>query len=106
MFFIFVLRNLLLGLACNESTVGLELDLSCNCLGSLGAHVLESCIHGVRAISSLDISDNGKYQYFLCKSRTYKIISITLILVCSKEYIHLNKFCRRPEIYLSCLNIT
>ncbi|XP_073997427.1 capping protein regulator and myosin 1 linker 1 leucine rich repeat protein isoform X2 [Rhodnius prolixus] len=53
------LKNLLLGLACNESTVGLELDLSCNCLGSLGAHVLESCIHGVRAISSLDISDNA-----------------------------------------------
>ncbi|KAL1129094.1 hypothetical protein AAG570_013625 [Ranatra chinensis] len=53
------LKNLLLGLACNESTAGLELDLSCNCLGSHGAHVLESCIHGVRAISSLDISDNG-----------------------------------------------
>uniref|UniRef100_A0A0A9W8Q9 Leucine-rich repeat-containing protein 16A n=2 Tax=Lygus hesperus TaxID=30085 RepID=A0A0A9W8Q9_LYGHE len=53
------LKNLLLGLACNESTAGLELDLSCNMLGSVGAHVLESCIHGVRAVSSLDISDNG-----------------------------------------------
>ncbi|CAB0004660.1 unnamed protein product [Nesidiocoris tenuis] len=53
------LKNLLLGLACNESTAGLELDLSSNTLGSVGAHVLESCIHGVRAVSSLDISDNG-----------------------------------------------
>ncbi|XP_014248202.1 F-actin-uncapping protein LRRC16A isoform X2 [Cimex lectularius] len=53
------LKNLLLGLACNESTAGLELDLSCNQLTSHGAHILESCIHGVRAISSLDISDNG-----------------------------------------------
>ncbi|XP_014279293.1 F-actin-uncapping protein LRRC16A isoform X3 [Halyomorpha halys] len=53
------LKNLLLGLACNESTVGLDLDLSCNALGAHGAHVLESCIHGVRALSSLDISDNG-----------------------------------------------
>ena len=52
-------RNLLLGLACNESTEGVELDLSSNGLGSTGAHVLESCIHGVKCISSLDISENG-----------------------------------------------
>lgn len=53
------LKHLLLGLACNESTADVHLDLSCNSLGSQGAHVLESCIHGVRCISSLDISDNN-----------------------------------------------
>ncbi|XP_050097561.1 F-actin-uncapping protein LRRC16A isoform X2 [Anopheles aquasalis] len=53
------LKHLLLGLACNESTAGLYLDLSGNSLGSQGAHVLESCIHGVRVLSSLDISDNS-----------------------------------------------
>ncbi|XP_055917967.1 F-actin-uncapping protein LRRC16A isoform X1 [Eupeodes corollae] len=53
------LKNLLLGLACNESTAGLYLDLSSNSLGAQGAHVLESCIHGVRVLQSLDISDNN-----------------------------------------------
>ncbi|XP_062544928.1 F-actin-uncapping protein LRRC16A isoform X3 [Armigeres subalbatus] len=53
------LKHLLLGLACNESTAGLHLDLSSNSLSSQGAHVLESCIHGVRVLSSLDISDNN-----------------------------------------------
>ncbi|XP_023177862.2 F-actin-uncapping protein LRRC16A isoform X5 [Drosophila hydei] len=53
------LKNLLLGLACNESTTGLHLDLSSNTLGAQGAHVLESCIHGVRVLQSLDISDNN-----------------------------------------------
>ncbi|XP_037955118.1 F-actin-uncapping protein LRRC16A isoform X2 [Teleopsis dalmanni] len=53
------LKNLLLGLACNESTAGLYLDLSGNTLGAQGAHVLESCIHGVRVLQSLDISDNN-----------------------------------------------
>lgn len=53
------LKHLLLGLACNESTAGLFLDLSGNSLSSQGAHVLESCIHGVRVLSSLDISDNN-----------------------------------------------
>lgn len=57
------LKHLLLGLACNESTVELELDMSGNNLGSMGAHVLESCIHGVRCISSLDISDSSKHNY-------------------------------------------
>lgn len=53
------LKNLLLGLACNESTTDIALDISCNNLGSQGAHVLESCIHGVRSIGSLDISENN-----------------------------------------------
>lgn len=53
------LKNLLLGLACNESTTGLHLDLNGNQLGQLEAHVLESCIHGVRVLSSLDIGDNN-----------------------------------------------
>lgn len=55
------LKNLLLGLACNESTAGLFLDLSGNSLGAQGAHVLESCIHGVRVLQSLDIGDNSKF---------------------------------------------
>jgi hypothetical protein len=54
------LKNLLLGLACNEYTKEMSLDISNNGLGSQGAHVLESCVHGVRCISSLDISDNSK----------------------------------------------
>ncbi|XP_053687706.1 F-actin-uncapping protein LRRC16A isoform X3 [Sabethes cyaneus] len=53
------LKHLLLGLACNESTASISLDLSGNLLSSQGAHVLESCIHGVRVLSSLDISDNN-----------------------------------------------
>uniref|UniRef100_A0AAR5PNY7 CARMIL pleckstrin homology domain-containing protein n=1 Tax=Dendroctonus ponderosae TaxID=77166 RepID=A0AAR5PNY7_DENPD len=53
------LKNLLLGLACNEFTKEMSLDISNNGLGSHGAHVLESCVHGVRCISSLDISDNN-----------------------------------------------
>ncbi|XP_063699418.1 F-actin-uncapping protein LRRC16A isoform X2 [Culicoides brevitarsis] len=53
------LKHLLLGLACNESTIGLHLNLSCNNLGPVGAHVLESCIHGVRVLQSLDISENN-----------------------------------------------
>ena len=57
-----MLRNLLLGLACNESTIEIELDMSCNNLGAQGAHVLESCIHGIRCISSLDISENSKFN--------------------------------------------
>lgn len=55
-------RNLLLGLACNESTVEMSLDISCNNLGAQGAHVLESCVHGVRCISSLDISENSQWS--------------------------------------------
>nr|CAD7434185.1 unnamed protein product [Timema monikensis] len=53
------LKNLLLGLACNESTTDMELDMSYNNLGAQGAHVLESCIHGIRCIGTLDISDNN-----------------------------------------------
>lgn len=52
-------RNLLLGLACNETIGNVLLDLSNNILGNGGCHVLESCIHGVRCLSTLDISDNG-----------------------------------------------
>jgi len=37
--------------------------MSGNNLGSMGAHVLESCIHGVRCIASLDISDSSMYSY-------------------------------------------
>jgi hypothetical protein len=66
-------RNLLLGLACNESTIEIELDMSCNSLGAQGAHVLESCIHGIRCISSLDISENSKFipsvSIFVCDLR-------------------------------------
>ncbi|XP_065226463.1 F-actin-uncapping protein LRRC16A isoform X2 [Planococcus citri] len=53
------LKNLLLGLACNETIADVALDISCNNLGSQGAHVLESCVHGVRSIASLDITENN-----------------------------------------------
>ncbi|XP_066939529.1 F-actin-uncapping protein LRRC16A isoform X20 [Macrobrachium rosenbergii] len=53
------LKNVLLGLACNENISEVELDLSSNQLGGTGAQILESCIHGVRCLSALDISDNG-----------------------------------------------
>lgn len=52
----------MLGLACNETIVDVALDISCNNLGSQGAHVLESCIHGVRSIATLDISENSEYK--------------------------------------------
>ena len=45
------LMHLLLGLACNESTANVELNLSSNALGSSGAVVLESCIGGVKCVS-------------------------------------------------------
>ncbi|ODN04727.1 Leucine-rich repeat-containing protein 16A [Orchesella cincta] len=53
------LKQLLLGLACNESTADVELDISSNGLGQQGAHVLESCLHGIKCLASLDISDNN-----------------------------------------------
>ncbi|CAB3369160.1 Hypothetical predicted protein [Cloeon dipterum] len=53
------LKNLLLGLACNESTEGLALDLSNNNLSASGAHVIESCIHGVRCLGQLDLNENN-----------------------------------------------
>jgi hypothetical protein len=45
------LKHLLLGLACNEATANVELNLSCNSLGASGATVLESCISGVKCVS-------------------------------------------------------
>ncbi|XP_050700558.1 F-actin-uncapping protein LRRC16A-like isoform X6 [Eriocheir sinensis] len=53
------LKNVLLGLACNENISEVDLDLSSNHLGATGAQILESCIHGVRCLAELDISDNG-----------------------------------------------
>jgi len=79
------LKNLLLGLACNESTAGLYLDLSSNTLGAQGAHVLESCIHGVRVLQSLDISDNSMWilsPYYLLiglKTNDLKLFQIWML---------------------------
>ncbi|XP_047993158.1 F-actin-uncapping protein LRRC16A isoform X2 [Leguminivora glycinivorella] len=53
------LKSLLLGLACNESATGVKLNLSGVLSSSQAAHVLESCIHGVRCLQSLDLSDNS-----------------------------------------------
>lgn len=69
------LKNLLLGLACNESTAEFHLDLSGNALGSQGAHVLESCIHGVRVLQSLDISDNSNYHTIFITEKRYYFIN-------------------------------
>lgn len=69
------LKHLLLGLACNESTAGLHLDLNGNQLGQQGAHVLESCIHGVRVLQSLDIGDNSECCQFDLTSTTKHIFS-------------------------------
>nr|XP_022912883.1 F-actin-uncapping protein LRRC16A isoform X2 [Onthophagus taurus] len=76
------LKNLLLGLACNEFTKEITLDISNNSLGSHGAHVLESCVHGVRCISSLDISDNnmdlelGAVVIAISKNKSLKHLSM------------------------------
>ncbi|CAK1556172.1 unnamed protein product [Leptosia nina] len=53
------LKSLLLGLACNESAAGVKLNASGALASSQAAHVLESCIHGVRCLRSLDLSDNS-----------------------------------------------
>ncbi|CAH2244498.1 jg17972 [Pararge aegeria aegeria] len=53
------LKSLLLGLACNESAAGVKLNLAGVLSSSQAAHVLESCIHGVRCLQSLDLSDNS-----------------------------------------------
>ena len=53
------LKHLLLGLACNESTGNVELNLSNNQLGAQGAVVLESCLGGVGCVTRLDLSENG-----------------------------------------------
>ncbi|XP_071451973.1 F-actin-uncapping protein LRRC16A isoform X2 [Hetaerina americana] len=75
------LKNLLLGLACNESTTDIELDLSSNNLSAQGAHVLESCIHGVRSVGSLDISDN---------SMDVELASVVTAVSKNKSIKHLN----------------
>lgn len=53
------LKNLLLGLACNEGLANVELNISNNNLGANGAVVLESCIGNVKCLSRLDLSENA-----------------------------------------------
>ncbi|XP_072947351.1 F-actin-uncapping protein LRRC16A isoform X2 [Epargyreus clarus] len=53
------LKSLLLGLACNESAAGVKLSLAGALGSSQAAHVLESCVHGVRCLRELDLSDNS-----------------------------------------------
>ncbi|XP_061378278.1 F-actin-uncapping protein LRRC16A isoform X3 [Danaus plexippus] len=53
------LKSLLLGLACNESAAGVKLSLAGSLTSSQAAHVLESCVHGVRCLNTLDLSDNS-----------------------------------------------
>ncbi|UYV80446.1 crml-1 [Cordylochernes scorpioides] len=55
------LKAMLLGLACNEIATEVALDLSNADLRSQGALVLESCLPGIRCLSSLDIVDNVYY---------------------------------------------
>ncbi|XP_077293298.1 capping protein regulator and myosin 1 linker 1 leucine rich repeat protein isoform X2 [Arctopsyche grandis] len=51
------LKNVLLGLACNEAAAGLNLVLR-GVLASGGPLVLESCLPGVRCLTHLDLSEN------------------------------------------------
>ena len=53
------LKDLLLGLAANEFTKNVELNLSNNQLGAQGAVVLENCLEGVRCVTRLDLSENS-----------------------------------------------
>ncbi|CAH0729640.1 unnamed protein product, partial [Brenthis ino] len=53
------LKSLLLGLACNESAAGVKLNLAGALASAQAAHVLESCVHGVRCLQALDLSDNS-----------------------------------------------
>ena len=53
------LKNLLLGLACNEALANVELNLSNNNLGANGASVLENCIGTVACLTRLDLSENN-----------------------------------------------
>jgi len=52
------LKHLLLGLACNESTSDVELNISNNNIGSSGATVVENALPGVKCITRLDVSEN------------------------------------------------
>ena len=47
------LKALLLGLACNEATGDVELNISTNCLGAGGAAVMEHALPGVSCVSRL-----------------------------------------------------
>jgi hypothetical protein len=50
------LKALLLGLACNEATADVELNISSNNLGAGGATVMENALPGVKCVSRLDVS--------------------------------------------------
>ena len=54
---LFVCLNV--GLACNEATTNVELNLSNNNLSVHGANVLENCIGTVKCLSRLDLSENN-----------------------------------------------
>ena len=50
------LKALLLGLACNEHTADVELNIGSNGLGAGGATVMENALPGVKCVSRLDVS--------------------------------------------------
>lgn len=53
------LKHLLLGLACNEATSDVELNISNNNIGGAGAGVVENALPGVKCITRLDVSENN-----------------------------------------------
>jgi hypothetical protein len=53
------LKSLLLGLACNEHTTDVELNIGSNNLGAGGATVMENALPGVKCVSRLDVSGRG-----------------------------------------------
>lgn len=90
------LKNVLLGLACNENISDVDLDLSNNQLGPTGAQILESCIHGVRCLSALDISENGLESQLgpvvlaIAKNKSMKKLDIghNLVTIKTKHVYH------------------
>ena len=50
------LKALLLGLACNEHTADVELNIGSHGLGAGGATVMENALPGVKCVSRLDVS--------------------------------------------------
>merc|ERR1719189_575035 len=76
------LKHLLLGLACNEATSDVELNISSNSLAGGGAGVIENCLPGIKCVTRLDLSDNNidveMAQVMAGIARNRSLISVNL----------------------------